>query len=179
MTKAIGYVRRSTDRQEESLDQQRTRLAEFAKVKGWQLVEVFADDAISGSEMKRPGLDKLLQAIADAEVEVVLAWDRNRLARPKDAVDGLMLERQIQRAGKRVIYAATGQEADRSFTSGLISFVEHHQNGDYLRKAEPRHDARHGRSGEAWALAGRSNPVRVRSRAARWRDGEADRAAPR
>ena len=29
MTKAIGYVRRSTDRQEESLDQQRTRLAEF------------------------------------------------------------------------------------------------------------------------------------------------------
>ena len=83
MTKAIGYVRRSTDRQEESLDQQRAKLTEFAKAKGWQLVAVFADDAISGSEMKRPGLDKLLRAITDPAVDVVLAWDRNRLARPK------------------------------------------------------------------------------------------------
>lgn len=134
MTKAIGYVRRSTDRQEESLDQQRAKLTEFAKAKGWQLVEVFADDAISGSEMKRPGLDKLLQAIADPGVDVVLAWDRNRLARPKDPVDGLLLERQLRGAGKRVVYAGTGQEPDRSFTSDLVSFVEHHQNGDYLRK---------------------------------------------
>src|SRR5262245_8872095 len=134
MTKAIGYVRRSTDRQEESLDQQRTRLAEFAKAKGWQLVEVFEDDAISGSEMRRPGLDQLLAAAAKPGVDVVLAWDRNRLARPKDAVDGLMLERQIQRAGKRVFYAATGKESDRSFVSDLTGLVEHHQNGDYLRK---------------------------------------------
>ena len=37
-------------------------------------------------------------------------------------------------AGKRVLYAATGQEADRSFSGGLISYVEHYQSGDYLRK---------------------------------------------
>lgn len=134
MTKAIGYVRRSSDRQEESLDQQRSRLAEFAKARDWQLAEVFEDDAISGSEMKRPGLDKLLHAASQSDVEIVLVWDRNRLARPKDAIDGMLLERQLQGNGKRVIYASTGQEPDRSFTSGLISFVEHHQNGDYLRK---------------------------------------------
>jgi hypothetical protein len=32
------------------------------------------------------------------------------------------------------VYVATGQEADPSFTSGLVGFVEHYQNGDYLRK---------------------------------------------
>jgi DNA invertase Pin-like site-specific DNA recombinase len=135
MVKAIGYVRRSTDRQEESLDQQRAKLEAFASARGWELVEVFADDAISGSDMDRPGLAKLL---ADTEkrpdVGAVLAWDRNRLARPKDPVAGLMLERRILQAGKRVFYVGSGQEAVRSFTSDLVGLVEHHQNGDYLRK---------------------------------------------
>ncbi|MFG0262336.1 MAG: recombinase family protein [Novipirellula sp. JB048] len=135
MTNAIGYIRRSSDRQEESLDQQRAQLKAFSEQQGWTLVHVYVDDAISGSELQRPGLSQLLH---DAEhrhdVGVVLAWDRNRLARPKDAVDGLLLERQLIKAGKRIVYAANGQEPDRSFASGLISYVEHYQNGDYLRK---------------------------------------------
>ncbi len=134
MINAIGYVRCSTDRQEESLDQQRRSLESFAKSKGWKLKAIYADDAISGSELKRHGLDQLLNAAKADDVEVVLAWDRNRLARPKDAVDGLLLERELMQAGKRVIYAATGQESDGTFASGLISYVEHYQNGDYLRK---------------------------------------------
>ena len=135
MINVIGYVRRSTDRQEESLDQQKRKLEAFAKSNDWQLVKVYVDDAISGSQMQRPGLTELLDAakIRD-DVEYVIAWDHNRLARPKDAVDGMMLERQLLSAGKRVVYAATGQEIDRSFTSGLIGYIEHHQNGDYLRK---------------------------------------------
>ncbi len=135
MTRAIGYVRRSTDKQDESLGQQRARLEAFAKARGWDLVIIHSDDAISGSELSRPGLEALLNdATMRGDVDVVLAWDRNRLARPKDPLDGMLLERKLIEAGKRVIYAATGQEADRSFTSGLISYVEHHQNGDYLRK---------------------------------------------
>jgi len=135
MVKAIGYVRRSTDRQEESLDQQRAKLEAFAKQQGWQLTAVYSDDAISGSDLDRPGLDQLMREAASRDdVGVVLAWDRNRIARPKDAVDGLLLERRLLSAGKRVVYAGTGQEADRTFASGLISYVEHYQNGDYLRK---------------------------------------------
>ncbi|HUO07802.1 MAG TPA: recombinase family protein [Phycisphaerae bacterium] len=134
-TTAIGYVRRSTSRQEESLDQQREKLAAFAASKGWTLTKVYEDDAISGSDMQRPGLESLLHhAESDKDVSIVLAWERNRLARPKDPVDGLLLERRLIQAGKRVCYVATGQEADRSFTSGLVGFVEHYQNGDYLRK---------------------------------------------
>lgn len=134
MTRAIGYVRRSTDRQDESLDQQRAMLEAFAESRGWQLTAIYEDDAISGSELNRPGLDRLLASASDPEIDVILAWDRNRLARPKDALDGLLLERRFQESGKRVIYASTGQESDRSFASGLISYVEHYQNGDYLRK---------------------------------------------
>tara|TARA_R110002073_G_scaffold1839_3_gene13233 strand:- start:13429 stop:15177 length:1749 start_codon:yes stop_codon:yes gene_type:complete len=134
MTSAIGYVRRSTDRQEESLDQQRAQLEAFAKAQGWQITRVFEDDAISGSELERPGLDQLIASAQAGEAEIILTWDRNRLARPKDALDGMLLERRLHESGTRVVYAATGLEADRSFGSDLLSFVEHHQNGDYLRK---------------------------------------------
>jgi len=121
--------------QDESLAQQRARLEAFASAKGWALMAVYEDDAISGSELKRPGLEQLLSdAAGSAEVDVVLAWDRNRLARPKDPIDGMMLERRLTDVGKRVVYAATGQEADRSFAGGLLGYVEHYQNGDYLRK---------------------------------------------
>ncbi|MHB1155708.1 MAG: recombinase family protein [Phycisphaerales bacterium] len=135
MIQAIGYIRRSTDKQDESLEQQREKLEQYAERQGWKLIDIYSDDAITGSDMHRAGLNRLL---SDAEhrqdFQVVLAWDRNRVARPKDAVDGLMIERRLFQAGKRVVYASTGQEADRSFASGLISYVEHYQNGDYLRK---------------------------------------------
>ncbi len=135
MVNVIGYVRRSTNRQEESLDQQRNKLEAYAKANGWKLTQIFEDDAISGSNMDRPGLEAMMQhALRTEDVGAVLAWERNRLARPKDPIDGLMLERQLTKAGKRVVYVATGQEAGQSFASGLISYVEHYQNGDYLRK---------------------------------------------
>jgi hypothetical protein len=40
MTTAIGYVRSSTSRQEESLDQQRDKLTAFAASKAWALTKI-------------------------------------------------------------------------------------------------------------------------------------------
>ncbi len=135
MKQIFGYVRRSTDKQEESLSQQKEQLRAFAKSQGWALIRIYEDDAISGSNMERPGLVSLMSDIeAGKTIDGVLVWDRNRLARPKDPLDGLLLERRLMELGKRVIYAATGQEADRSFAGGLLGYVEHYQNGDYLRK---------------------------------------------
>ncbi|MCE5324867.1 MAG: recombinase family protein [Planctomycetaceae bacterium] len=135
MIRAVGYIRRSTDKQDLSLEQQEAKLREYALSQGWEMVEVFADDAVSGSEMDRPGLKRLLDyAERVCDVGAVVAWDRNRLARPKDPMDGMLLERRLIGCGKRVVYAATGQEADRSFAGGLLGYVEHYQNGDYLRK---------------------------------------------
>ena len=133
--KALGYIRCSTDKQDLSLEQQREKLREYASSKGWELTEVFADDAISGSDFDRPGLQAFIErSQTSQDTEAVLLWDRNRLARPKDPVDGIMLERKLMDAGKRIVYVSTGQEANRTFASGLMSYIEHYQNGDYLRK---------------------------------------------
>ena len=128
MINAIGYVRRSTDRQEESLAQQREQLQAYAASHGMQLVAVYEDDAISGSDFDRPGLRQLLDnATTRSDVHAVLTWDRNRLARPKDAVDGMLLERKLLQAGKRVIYAGSGREAERGLQP-LLAQLPRRQN---------------------------------------------------
>ena len=103
MIQVIGYVRRSTDKQDESLDQQRGKLEAFVTSKGWTLAHVYADDAISGSDMDRPGLAEFMKrAESDASIGAVIAWDRNRLARPKDPMDyggGSRQRSEDERAG--------------------------------------------------------------------------------
>ena len=135
MNQVIGYVRRSDSNQEESLEQQRTKLKEFAEKRGWRIIQVFEDDAITGSDLSREGLRAMVSRVQqDGGIDGVLIWDRNRLARPKDPLEGLLLEREILLAGKEIFYAASGTEVKRSFLSDLTALIEHHQNGDYLRK---------------------------------------------
>ena len=100
MIQAIGYIRRSTDRQEESLDQQRAKLEAFARQQGWKLAHVYADDAVSGSEMERPGLSHLLASVQSRDdIGAVITWDRNRLARPNArTVSGTKLTHRLHRS---------------------------------------------------------------------------------
>ncbi|HDZ22163.1 MAG TPA: recombinase family protein [Phycisphaerae bacterium] len=48
-TVAVGYVRRSTDRQEQSIGDQKKALQEYATENGLRLKKFYVDDAISGT----------------------------------------------------------------------------------------------------------------------------------
>src|SRR6478736_4741915 len=74
-TKRVAlYVRVSTDHQ--SVKNQERELQAVAERHGWQVVAVFKDQGDSGAKGRngRPGLDKLLQAVARKEVNMVAAW---------------------------------------------------------------------------------------------------------
>ena len=75
------YVRVSTDQQ--SIKNQESELQAVAERHGWQVVAVFKDQGIRGAKGrdKRPGLDKLLQAVARKEFDMVAAWSVDRLGR--------------------------------------------------------------------------------------------------
>ena len=75
------YVRVSTDHQ--TIRNQERELQAVAERHGWQVVAVFKDQGISGAKGRdgRPGLDKLLQAVARKEVNMVAAWSVDRLGR--------------------------------------------------------------------------------------------------
>ncbi len=60
---AIGYVRVSTQEQATegvSLDAQRDRLRSYCKLNGIRLIDIIADEGISGSTLDRPGLQAAL-----------------------------------------------------------------------------------------------------------------------
>ena len=79
--RAAIYVRVSTGSQ--IVENQLRELRGVAVRHDWQIVAEFSDKGISGAKGReqRPGLDKLLQAVARREVDMVLAWSVDRLGR--------------------------------------------------------------------------------------------------
>lgn len=77
------YARYSSDRQNErSIEDQVGVCERHAAAKGWTVVDVFSDAAISGSTMvRRPGLQAAIAAAEAGEYDILLAEDEDRLAR--------------------------------------------------------------------------------------------------
>ena len=82
---AYIYVRQSTADQVLNNHESRRRqygLADRARALGWTTVEVIDDDlGRSGSGIARPGFEKLLAAICEGRVGVVVSIEASRLAR--------------------------------------------------------------------------------------------------
>src|SRR5215216_6780355 len=82
--RAILYARVSTDEQARtgySLDQQIEALREYATREGYEVLEEVQDPGQSGASLERPGMDRVRDLVAAGGVSVVLAQDRDRLAR--------------------------------------------------------------------------------------------------
>src|SRR5262245_30195516 len=75
------YVRVSTDGQ--TTENQRRELANVAERHGWQIVEVFADEGVSGGKSRndRPSFDALCKCVTRREFDLVAAWSVDRLGR--------------------------------------------------------------------------------------------------
>lgn len=84
------YVRVST--KEQTTEHQRRDLAEVAERAGWDVVKVYADEAVSGTKGrdKRPGFDALLRAVTRREVDMVAAWSVDRLGRSMKDLVGVL-----------------------------------------------------------------------------------------
>jgi DNA invertase Pin-like site-specific DNA recombinase len=75
------YQRVSTNGQ--TTANQRRELQAVAKRHGWNVVQIFEDNGISGAKGRRdrPGLDALLKSVARRDVDMVAAWSVDRLGR--------------------------------------------------------------------------------------------------
>ncbi len=80
-TRVAFYARVSTDGQ--TVENQLRELRAVAKRHGWQVVEEFLDEGISGANgrEKRPGLDAIAKGIARKNFDMVAAWSVDRLGR--------------------------------------------------------------------------------------------------
>ena len=80
---AVGYLRRSTEKQEASIRDQKSAIEKYAFEKGYRIVRWYIDDGISGDATeKRVGF---LNMIDDAnrlrDFKAILCWDQDRFGR--------------------------------------------------------------------------------------------------
>ena len=83
--RAVGYIRVSTAEQKEegySLLGQRKNIELFAEKQGYELIDVYADEGISGKNIiKRPGVQRLLEDAKTGKFDVLIIWKLTRLGR--------------------------------------------------------------------------------------------------
>ena len=101
-TKAIAYLRASTDRQDLGPDAQREAIERWAHAKGIEIVAWHEDRGISGGVDldKRLGLLAAIQALRTESAGVLLVARRDRLAR--DVLVSAMVERLCEREDARI-----------------------------------------------------------------------------
>lgn len=107
---AVGYLRRSTDRQERSIPDQQRALERYAREHGLKVLDWYTDDAVSGTtSVARKAFQKL---IADAQApgrawSAILVYDVKRFGRVGNDEAGYY--RHLLRGhGVEVVYAAEG-----------------------------------------------------------------------
>ncbi|WP_322770668.1 recombinase family protein [Frankia sp. Cr1] len=123
MTNVAIYARVSSDRQKknETIVSQTAALRERAREMGAALPEewVFEDDGHSGGTLTRPALERLRDLVAAVQLDVVLCYSPDRLAR-KFAYQALLIE-EFARAGTRVEFVK-GPRGDSPEDQLLVQF---------------------------------------------------------
>jgi len=153
--RAILYARVSTDEQARSgysLAQQIEALRDYAAREGYGVLEEVVDPGQSGASLERPGMDRVRDLVAAGDVSVVLAQDRDRIAR--EPAYHYLLRREFEEHGTKI--RALNDRGDDSpegeLTDGILD-----QLGKYERAkiAERSRRGKLQRAREGKVMAGR------------------------
>lgn len=82
--KCVGYGRVSTSSQKEdglSIDVQQTKIYEKVRELKGELIEIFTDEAKTGTNLNRPGLTALLARCSKGDIDYLIVQDTSRLSR--------------------------------------------------------------------------------------------------
>lgn len=141
MLRACGYTRVSSDPQISeslSLETQAADIRRRCASEGWDLVAVHSDPGLTAwgeRSRKRPGLHRVLAAIRNREVEVVVFSDQSRLAR--DAGYVLEVIRSARQHGVRPVpltYDIDYSSPEGSLQATLLAGLHEYFSADLSRK---------------------------------------------
>ncbi len=120
-TRAVAYVRVSTDKQAEhgvSLEAQRAKIEAYATLYDLEVVEIIVDAGVSAKTLDRPGLSRALGMLRGGKAEALLVVKLDRLTRSvKDLGD--LVERYFA-SGKWALLSVSEQIDTRSAAGRLV-----------------------------------------------------------
>ena len=99
------------DAESNSISNQKKILQKIAKEKGYTDTTFFVDDGITGTTMKRPGFQKMLQAIETGYISAVFVKDLSRLGRNYIEV-GKLTEEYFPAHDIRLVAVSDGVDSD-------------------------------------------------------------------
>ena len=138
MKNAVIYARYSSQRQnEESIEQQVSECKKHAQNAKYRVVRVYADEALTGRNDKRPQFQRMIRDAESGLFDVIIAYKSNRIAR--NMLQALIYEDKLTRYGVTVEYVkeyfgntASGRFALRSMMN-LNQFYSENMGEDIKR----------------------------------------------
>ena len=118
-------------------------VAEAEQTGACNIGDLYVDDGVSGSELSRPGLDKLISDLrADRAISHVFIHKRDRLARPQRTSDGGRLEEEILELGVTLVFENEIVEPKRPGEDDTVEVVtrdiEYSRSGRYSYELSDR-----------------------------------------
>ena len=102
--RVVLYARVSSDQQAKkdlSISAQLRALRGFATERGWTIVAEYVDEAKSGRTANRPAFLRMLAAVKHQEIDAVLVWKLDRLARNMEI--STSLDAHLRKCGVKII----------------------------------------------------------------------------
>jgi DNA invertase Pin-like site-specific DNA recombinase len=136
-TRAVAYVRMSTDHQKYSTENQLAVIRRYAERRAIEVIHAYEDAGKSGLRLDgRDALQTLMRVVksGQADFEFILVYDVSRWGRFQNADEGAYYEHECARAGITIHYCAEQFENDGSIGSSLLKTVKRVMAGEYSRE---------------------------------------------
>ena len=123
MKTALGYLRISKEEEGSvSLDYQRAEIEKYCQREGLRLLGIEADEGISGKSIKaRPGVQRVLQAVDNQEIDSVIVYKSDRMSR--DGIESLQIETLFLRKGVDYLSVTEGRLTSEAVDDEFMRFV--------------------------------------------------------
>lgn len=119
MKRAALYLRVSTA--DQTVENQRRDLTAVAEMRGWKIVQEYADEGVSGAKGRegRPRLDAMMKDAQRRKFDVVMCWAMDRLGR--STIDLIRAAQHFEACGVDLYFDK--QQIDSTTPMGKFVFV--------------------------------------------------------
>ena len=122
-TDAVGYVRMSTDKQEDSPARQKEQVTRWASSNGYRITHWYEDHGKTGTESaNRPEFKQLLADAKSGKVAVLIVSEISRVSR-EDALEQMLHWRLLSIVGCKLLSVARGGEYRMDDMGGVITLL--------------------------------------------------------
>ena len=133
---AAGYVRCSTEKQDDSIDQQKNEIINWASENGYKIINWFEDEGKSGTSFeKRPAFTEMKQVVErNSNFDHILVYDESRWGRATNLRESNYWKFHFEKNGVKVVIINSGSKSKNNVGDIVIEAVESAEATEYSKK---------------------------------------------